>query len=235
MKSSQEIIPMFDTLVNTQEYSTTELLLFGVGCYMWVVVYVLYIREIHKGQCVGMPVFAACSNFAWEIVWGIIPPSTNMGPLLVWAYRAWFFLDLYIIFGVYRYGTAQIDNPAIKKYFKPLVVVTVIGMTILYYFFKSGGYDTPIGATSAYIAQMFISVLYLVLLLRHQKYVWQSLPISILRMVGTGLNTVFLFLHYPQLHFLLSLGVMSLIIDNVYIYLFITGRKQRVPQSALAG
>jgi hypothetical protein len=225
---------MLDGLVNTQEYSTPELILFGVGCYMWVVVYILYIKEIHQGKCIGMPVFAACSNFAWEIVWGLIPPSTNMGPLLVWAYRAWFFLDLYIIAGVYRYGSAQVGTAAIKMYFKPLVVLTVAGMTVLYYFFKNEGYDTPIGATSAYIAQMFISVLYLVLLLRHQKYVWQSLPISILRMVGTGLNTVFLFLHYPNMHFLLTLGVMALIIDNVYIAMFIAGRRQRVPQSAHA-
>jgi len=226
---------MFENLVNTREYSTPELLLFGIGCYMWVVVYMLYIKEIRQGKCIGMPVFAACSNFAWEIVWGVIPPSTDMGPLLVWAYRAWFFLDLYIIAGVYRYGSAQIETPALKKYFKPMLVATIAGMTVLYYFFKAGGYDTPIGATSAYIAQMFISVLYVVLLLRHQKLVWQSLPISLLRMVGTGLNTIFLFLHYPQLHFLLSLGIMSLIIDNVYIYLFIAGRRQRAPQSAFAG
>jgi hypothetical protein len=152
----------------------------------------------------------------------------------VWAYRAWFFLDLYIIAGVYRYGTAQIATPGLARHFKPLLVATVAGMTVLYYFFKSGGYDTPIGATSAYIAQMFISVLYLTLLLRHQKFVWQSLPISWLRMIGTGLNTIFLFLHYPQLHFLLSLGVMSLIIDNIYIYLFITGRNASAAQSASA-
>jgi hypothetical protein len=217
---------MLENLVNTRDYSTVELLLFGVGCYMWVVVYALYIREIHRGQCIGMPVFAACSNFAWEIVWGVIPPSTDMGPLLVWAYRAWFFLDLYIIYGVYRFGSAQIVTPTLTKFFKPVVIATVAGMTVLYYFFKSGGYDTPIGATSAYIAQMFISVLYFILLLRHQKLVWQSLPISWLRTVGTGLNTIFLFLHYPKLQFLLSLGVMALIIDSSYLYLFITGRKK---------
>jgi hypothetical protein len=216
---------MFDQLVNTRDYSTIELLLFGVGCYMWVIVYALYIKEIRRGAAIGMPVFAACSNFAWEIVWGVIPPSTDMGPLLVWAYRAWFLLDLYIISGVYRYGAVQIATPALVRNFKSMVVITTLGMTVLYYFFKSGGYDTSIGATSAYIAQMFISVLYLILLLRHQKHVWQSLPISWLRMIGTGLNTIFLFLHYPHMYFLLSLGVMALIIDNVYIYLFIRGRR----------
>ena len=223
---------MLEGLVNTRDYTTLELVLFGVGCYMWVIVYVLYIKEIRRREAIGMPVFAACSNFAWEIVWGVIPPSTDMGPLLVWAYRAWFFLDLYIIYGVYKYGSAQISTPAIVRKFKPIVIVTVVGMAVLYYFFKAEGYDTSIGATSAYIAQMFISVLYLTLLLRHQKHVWQSLSISWLRMIGTGLNTVFLFLHYPHMRFLLSLGVMALIIDNIYIYLFIKGRRTQVPDVA---
>lgn len=216
---------MIDHLVNTRDYSTTELILFAVGCYMWVIVYALYIKEIRQKRCIGMPVFAACSNFAWEIVWGVIPPSTDMGPLLVWAYRAWFFLDLYIIAGVYRYGSAQIDTPVLLKYFKPMVIATVIAMTILYYFFKSEGYDTSIGATSAYIAQMFISVLYWLLLVRQQQYVWQSLPISWLRSIGTGLNTVFLILHYPNMHFLQSLGIMALIVDSVYIVTFIRRRR----------
>ena len=226
---------MLDSLVNLSSYTPLELILFGVGCYMWVVVYAIYIKEIHARKCIGMPVFAACSNFGWEIVWGVIPPSTDMGPLLVWAYRAWFFLDLYIIYGVYRYGSAQVATPALRRLFKPLVLVTIAGWTIVYYLFKSGGYDTPIGATSAYIAQMFISVLYLVLLLRHQKLVWQSLSISWLRTIGTGLNTIFLFLHYPHLHFLLSLGVMALIIDSTYIYLFLKGRKGNVGEPAPVG
>jgi hypothetical protein len=225
---------MLEGLVNTRDYTTPELLLFAVGCYMWVIVYVLYIREIRKGQCIGMPVFAACSNFAWEIVWGVIPWTTDMGPLLVWAYRAWFFLDLYIIAGVFRYGSVQIMTPALVRWYKPVVAAAIAGMTLLYFFFKMEHYDTPIGATSAYIAQMFISVLYLILLLRRQEHVWQSLPISWLRMIGTGLNTVFLFLHYPGMHFLQSLGVMALIIDNVYIYAFIKGRRALAAHAAHA-
>ena len=216
---------MIERLVNLNEFSPLELVLFATGCYLWVIVYILYILEIRRKQCIGMPVFAACSNFAWEIVWGLIPPSTTMGPLLVWAYRAWFLLDLYIIVGVYRYGVQQISTPTLQRWYRPMVILTVVALTICYYFFKNEGYDTSIGATSAYIAQMFISVLYVLLQERHQKFVWQSLPISWLRMGGTGLNTIFLFLHYPNLHFLLSLGVMSFILDNFYLYRFLAIRK----------
>ena len=212
-------------LVNLKEYTPLELWLFAIGCYMWVIVYILYIRRIAKGESIGMPVFAACSNFGWEIVWGIIPPSTDMGPLLVWAYRAWFFLDLYIIYGVYRYGSVQVMTPAVKTYYKPFVVMSVVGWAILYYFFKSGGYDTPIGATSAYIAQMLISVLYILLLLRQSPLVSESSEVTWLRSIGTGLNTIFLLLHYPNSHFLLSLGLLSLVIDSTYIVIFFKLRR----------
>ncbi len=218
-------------LVNLRDYTPFELVLFGVGCYMWVVVYIIYIRRIAKGESIGMPVFAACSNFGWEIVWGLIPPSTDMGPLLVWAYRAWFFLDLYIIYGVYRYGATQVVSPGLRAYHKPFVILSVIGWAVLYYFFKSGGYDTPIGATSAYIAQMFISVLYLLLLLRGTSAMVELTSVTWLRSVGTGLNTIFLLHHYPDKPFLLSLGLMSLVIDSLYIVL--TFRIRRVSPSVL--
>ncbi len=218
-------------LVNLRDYTPFELVLFGVGCYMWVVVYIIYIRRIAKGQSIGMPVFAACSNFGWEIVWGLIPPSTDMGPLLVWAYRAWFFLDLYIIYGVYRYGATQVVSPGLRAYHKPFVILSVIGWAVLYYFFKSGGYDTPIGATRAYIAQMFISVLYLLLLLRGTSAMVELTSVTWLRSVGTGLNTIFLLHHYPDKPFLLSLGLMSLVIDSLYIVL--TFRIRRVSPSVL--
>lgn len=214
---------MLEQLVNLKDYTPLELLLFAGGCYVWVVVYIIYMKNIHQQKCIGMPVFAAAGNVAWEFVWGWIPPYTDMGPLLVWAYRIWFIFDLYIFYGVVRYGADQVINPAIKQYFRPLIVITAIGWGIIIYFFKKEGFDTPIGANSAYIAQMFISVLYVLLLLRHPKYVWFSAPVAWLKMIGTGTNTIFMLMHYDS-HFLHTLAVMSLIVDNVYIYLFYRAR-----------
>jgi len=81
-------------LINLKTYTPLEMILFAGGCYIWVVVYVIYIRHIMKRRMIGMPVFAAASNIAWELVWGFVPPFTDMGLIVVWGYRIWFLLDL---------------------------------------------------------------------------------------------------------------------------------------------
>jgi hypothetical protein len=206
--------------INVQLYSPFELVLFGVGCAMWVAVYFLYAKHIAKHLMIGMPVFAAASNFGWEFVWGFLPPFTNMGLLFLWGYRVWFFFDLYIFYGVLRYGAEQLSIPALKPFFKPLMIFVAICWAIFYWFFKAQGYDTPIGANSAYVAQILISVLYMLLLLRHRRFVWSSAPIAWLRSLGTGFISVFMFLHYPENRMLLMLCVLSALVDGVYLYVF---------------
>jgi hypothetical protein len=206
--------------INLQVYSPIELILFATGCFMWVIVYFLYAKHIMKHLMIGMPVFAAASNFGWEFVWGFTHPYTDMGLLFLLGYRIWFFFDLYIFYGVLRYGAEQVAAPELKKYFKPVMVVVAICWALLYWFFKVQGYDTSIGANSAYVAQILISILYLLLLLRHRKYVWSSAPISWLRSFGTGFISVFMFLHYPDNHLLLLLCVLSAVIDGVYLFVF---------------
>ena len=206
--------------INLQLYSPLELVLFGVGCLMWVIVYFLYAKHIAKHMMIGMPVFAAASNFGWEFVWGFLRPFTDMGLLFLWGYRVWFFFDLYIFYGVYRYGAEQLSIPALKRYFKPIIVLVAVSWGLFYWFFKAQGFDTPIGANSAYIAQILISILYLLLILRHRKYVWSSAPISWLRSLGTGFISVFMVLHYPENYLLLLLCALSAVIDGVYLYVF---------------
>lgn len=207
--------------INTASYSPFELILFAIGCVMWVVVYFLYAKHIAKHMMIGMPVFAAASNFGWEFVWGFLRPYTDMGLLFLWGYRLWFFFDLYIFYGVYRYGAEQVLTPALKRHFKPLIVLAAVGWALIYWFFKAQGYDTPIGANSAYIAQILISALYLGLILRDRKLVWSSAAISWLRSLGTGFISIFMVLHYYPTHRpLLVLCALSAVIDGVYLYMF---------------
>jgi hypothetical protein len=211
---------MTEPLINTQLYSPVELVLFATGCGMWVAVYFLYAKHIYRHSMIGMPVFAAASNFGWEFVWSFLKPVTDMGILFLWGYRLWFFFDLYIFYGILRYGAAQVSIPAIKKYFKPIMVLTAVCWGFLYWFFKAQGMDTPIGANSAYIAQILISILYLLLILRDRRFVWSSAPIAWLRSLGTGMISVFMFLHYPGNYLLLSLCVLSAALDGVYLFVF---------------
>jgi len=205
--------------INTIDYTYLELFLFAGGCLLWVVAYALLIRNARKYQIAEMPVIAACSNFAWEILWSI-PFKTDMGYFLVWTYRAWLILDCYIIYAVLQYGHKIVVTPFIKKHFKPIAISTIFAFLILYYFFIQQGYGEPIGANTAYIAQLFISAGYLIAILNLRDLTGFSQAIAYLRTIGTCMNTVFMLIHYPHNHFLYTMGILAFVLDSSYIYIY---------------
>lgn len=215
---------------NCIPYTWPELILFAGGCLMWVVAYGLIIYNARKLKILDMAIAAGCSNFAWEFIWSF-PFKTDMGWFLVWTYRAWFFLDIYIFWLLLKYGPTQVSAPLMKKYFKPMCVGLLALFTLLYYWFVKEGHDTLIGANSAYIAQMFVSVLSLTLLLNNPDLKGFSFNVAWLRTFGTGANTVFMFLHYRDNHFLHSMAATSFVIDLVFIGVFLRLRS-RLPASA---
>lgn len=219
---------MSQDLLNLKDYTIPELILFGGGCYLWVIVYIIYVRNIMKGRCIDMPVFAGCCNIGWEFVWAWIGKPTDMGLILIWAYRLWFLLDMYIFYGLVRYGMHQVQEQGLKKYYAVACSAFFLFFGLFFAFYKLQGLDTPIGANSAYMAQMFISVLYVVLIIKQPKGVMFSYPIAWMKMIGTGVNTIFMFMHYPDNHFLLTMAGTSLIIDCIYIYIFLQKRKANI-------
>lgn len=234
----QSVIQCADGLVNDPNrflnftdrncipYTTLELVLFAGGCLMWVGAYYFIIINARKFKLVDMAMVAGCSNFAWEFLWSF-PFRMDMGWFLVWTYRAWFFLDIYTFWLLMKYGSAQINSPIIAKYFKPLCLITLAWFTLLYYFFIKEGYDTLIGANSAYIAQLFISVLALTLILNNPTLKGLSFNVGWLRTFGTGANSVFMFLHYPNNHFVQSMAATSFVIDITYLWIFLHFRSKQ--------
>jgi hypothetical protein len=224
--------------LNTTDYTWIELAFFAGGCYMWVAVYVIYIIEIRRKKSIEMPVFAACGDIGWEFAWSWLH-RTNMGLLLVIAYRLWFILDLYIFWGLLRYGRWQLATPALKRPFVPLCIAAAVGWAVATHLFVKSGLDTPIGANSAYIAQMGISILYVILLLRQSSVALFSWPVAWLKMLGTGTNTIFMCIHpgYDDNTFLRFLAVTATTIDCVYIWIFWRKRRSArglAPAAALA-
>lgn len=209
-----------------QTYKPIEWALFGGGCYLWVLVYAIYVWEIRRKRFVEMPVFAACGNIGWEFVWGFLA-CTDMGPLLQWCYRIWFFFDLFIFWSVLRYGGQQVMTPAIRKSFRPLAVVTALVWGASFFAMIQANLDTPIGANSAYILNLTISVLYIFLLLQSDASRF-SMPVAWLKMIGTGMNTVFMNIYagYADNYFLRFLAILTTTLDCVYIYLLWRARSQ---------
>ncbi|HEX6902147.1 MAG TPA: hypothetical protein VF789_20695 [Thermoanaerobaculia bacterium] len=232
-------------LVNLRDYTPLQLFLFTFGCYLWVVVYALYIRSIFKKKFFEAPIFAACGNIGWEFTWSFLV-FTNMGPLLQWCYRFWFFFDLVIFYGVLRYGWKQVRTEAFIKVLKPLLVAIAVFHGAAFYYMATSGLDTPIGANSAFLLNFTLSVLYIFVLFQQRalgNLGLVSLLIAWLKMIGTGTNTIFMNIYppYADNHFLHYLSIATTLVDCVYIYLVWKLKRQarveinaagRVPASA---
>ena len=73
-------------LLNLQDYTGPQLAFYATGAYLWVVAYLVYIRNGFKYRVVEMPAFAACSNIGWEVNWALFFTS-DLGALSVWRTR----------------------------------------------------------------------------------------------------------------------------------------------------
>lgn len=215
-----------DPLLNVKDYTTGELTLFLVGCSLWVVVYGIYIKRIFTLRLIEMPFAAAMSNIAWEFMWGFVF-KPDMGNVIWWGYRTWALLDIVIVYAVVRYGDWQVFNPAVRRHFSAICVLSGLFWGAIYYFMKQDGYDTPIGANSAYVAQILISIFYIPLILGTPDIRRFSLPVALARTVGTGLISVFMFLHYPggSYGMLRTLAATSVVLDCFCVYLVVAKRR----------
>lgn len=205
------------SLVNCAEYTPVELLLFCFGCWLWVVCYFVIIRDIRRYQFVGMPAFAGAGNIGWEFVWTFLF-ATDMGLVADYAYKAWFAIDVYIFWKLVQYGDKQGWAPAIRRVYKPMIVIAAVGFGLLYYLFRSSGHqDYNIGAATAYIDNFLMSVLFLFMLARLDDVRGLATSVAWMKMIGTGTNTVFMMLHFPADRFIHALGLGLFLLDVIYV------------------
>jgi hypothetical protein len=107
-----------------------------------------------------------------------------------------------------------------RRYYIPSCILITVLWAAASYFMHRQGLDTPIGARSAYLDQMCISFLYIPLMLRQPNLDNYSYPAAWLRTIGTGMNTIFMNIHYPDDYFLRLIATASTALDITYVYLF---------------
>lgn len=210
--------PWLNHYINICKYTVPELAILFVGTLFWVIVYYIVIRGGFKNKYVEMPVPAAASNLAWEFSWAFLY-ITDLGSIFVWGLRVWFFMDLFIFYAILKYGTRQLAIPQVIKYFKPIEILSVIGWVIAFYYFIKEGYDTSMGATSAYIITVIMALLYIVFFLSSNYQHCYSFTAAWCKMAGNTLMSVFVILHYKELIFLQFLTVIVFILDLIYVIL----------------
>ena len=106
-----------EPLVNTAKYTTPELVFFAAGGLAWALAYMGVLRQIVRQRFVEIPATAVAGNIAWEFTWGLVY-RTDLGLVFVWGYRLWFLLDVFIVWGLLRYGVRHLGTAKLREYFR---------------------------------------------------------------------------------------------------------------------
>jgi hypothetical protein len=205
--------------LNTAKYTMPQLVLFLVGCFGWVVAYVAVLMKIRKYRYVEIPANAVVANIAWEFVWGFLY-RTDMGRLFVWGYRAWFFLDVFIVYCLFRDGSKQVVSPVLRRYFRPATAIAILSWGVAIYTFVGEGYDTPYGAISGYLLNVMMSALYIVLFVNQGEVRLFSGVVAWSKMLGTALLSLFNYMVKGDDSFLMTLCLVTLLLDLLYLAVF---------------
>lgn len=221
---------------NTTDYTVEALVFLMLSSIAWVIAYIAIIAHERKYGFVEMPMFIACGNFAWEFMYSwIFPHYINTGIVFGIGVKAWFFLDVFIFWLVFKDGGGSLQIPQLRKYFTPLVITLMLmWMPIMYSLIVSGLDNIPFmstkqpfggaGGLSAYILNFGISMLYLIQYLQRYEEQVFSKVVAWSKWFGTACATVFFFIADSQNYFLLTLGVLVFIMDVLYLVVIYTLR-----------
>lgn len=216
--------PGADLWFNTVRYSVPELAVFGLGCVLWLVCYVAILQRAHKYHFVEIPAAAVVANVSWEFMWSFVYLG-DTGRLLEYGYRGWVFLDFVIVYYLFRYGRSQVVTPALAPYFKTAVGFGIASWSAALYFFVGEHYDMSMGATSAYIINVMMSAVYLVMLYTHPERPFSTL-IGWTKGLGTACFSLFMVMaplsRYGETaladkRFLVALCAITLVLDAAYM------------------
>ncbi len=204
--------------LNLDYYTPLQLILFGIGAVFWLVNYAYIIKNIIKHKFVEMPAAVLCANFTWEFLWGFVFEQ-NMGAVLGIGYKLWFVLDIFIVYSFYKYGNKQVTKPFIP-YFKELFSFALVSWLIVLYFFYKNNYDNPIGANSAYVINILISSLYVLMFIRLEDKSVLSFTTAWTKCIGTAMISLMCILRWPENTWLISMCLVCFLLDIYYIYIF---------------
>ncbi|MEM6794085.1 MAG: hypothetical protein AAF725_08880 [Acidobacteriota bacterium] len=210
--------------INTTDYTPLQLALFAVSGGLWVIVYALVIRGIVKRRFVEIPAPACVANISWEIVWTVFF-KTNFGLLFEYGYRCWLLLDIFIIYKLLQYGHEQVQNETLKKYFKPITLLSIVATTAMLYFYVAEGYDTAQGLNSGFMTTVLSASLYCLLFVRLNRPEKFSYPVAWTQFASVGFATLFVLAAAPENRMMLTLALVTMVFLALYAWLFTRARR----------
>jgi len=158
----------------------------------WSLAYILIIIRGFKDKTYGIPLFVLCVNISWEFIFSFILPSTR--PQIYINYM-WLMLDVFIMAQFLKFGKHEFPTFSNKQFYTVFLLALATGfglaLSVTYEF------NDLEGVYAAFGDNLFMSILFIVMLFRRNNLRGQSIYIALLKMLGTACTSVAFYLYEP--------------------------------------
>lgn len=210
---------------NLRKYHPPELILFLAGFILWIFAYYYIIKDIRKYKFCEMPMLVASGNIAWEFIWSFLFFG-DLGPFFSWGARIWFTMDIFINYSCLKYGLKDVSTPVLRRQYRFWYVFSLIGWFCIVYFMGWIDRDSHrLGIQAALLINVVMSSLYIYQVINYPGFRGKGFnrKVAWFKMFGTGSIVVGSILVWwdKQNQLFMTLGILSFLLDAVYVYLFI--------------
>ena len=190
----------------------------------WTIVYIDSIRIGLKDKTFAMPFWALALNIAWELLHAVFG-FREVGLTLQIAINAiWFLFDLGLLYTFFRYGQRYFPKHYHRSWFYAWSLFGLFTAFIVQYTFIRE-FGLLMGAVySAFLQNLLMSILFIVMLAQRNGSEGQTLLIAVSKCIGTLAPTIFMgvlgiesFMEPNRL--VLVTGGLILFFDLAYIWL----------------
>ena len=214
-------------LIFTHTGNSLGLTLLYLGGLFWIITYILSIRTGFNEMTYAIPMMAFVLNFSWEATYGFLI-TQHQPPVQLIINKIWSGIDLIIIFTYLRYGKkyfpSQFSALFYPNFILALIIAFIFQYTSYYYFYVENVIPYPSG-TVAYLMNLLMSILFIMMLQQRKSTEGQSIYIAAAKLLGTLLTSLSLICnpepgHWMRAGFVIYfLAVATFIYDLIYLLL----------------
>lgn len=190
----------------------------------WTIVYIDSIRIGMKDKTFAMPFWALALNIAWELLHAVFGFREAGLTLQIAINGIWFLFDLGLLYTFFRYGRRYFPKQYHPSWFYAWGIFGLLTAFILQFTFIQE-FGLLMGAVySAFLQNLLMSILFIVMLGQRNSSEGQTLLIAISKCIGTLAPTIYMgvlgiesFMQPNRL--VLVTGGLILFFDLAYIWL----------------
>jgi hypothetical protein len=193
-------------------------ILLNLGGFFWLLTYLFAIYISYKDKVIAIPCFAVAVNFAWEILFLLTVPQTN---LFYCFDMIACILDLIIFIFTYRYLINERNYKNHIMTMKYGFLSLWLGSFFLIYFFENETHSYLM-RLSGYIDNLIMSYLFCGMYWRRGSLLGQSSLLALCKLLGTFFITLWNSHVTPFSWFILTTGSCVFVLDLYYFIVLVS-------------